>query len=154
MYKISLRDFAFKCLARHEYSVLELTKKLQEKYPDKFEDINVLITEFIDNKWLSDERYCESCIYDAVLITKSGPQKILQKLIKKGIPSDYANEMIEQYYPHEKQIEIVHYLIQKKESEIIRRSKSLDKYQVQQKLIQFLIGKGFSYDVIKKLTPL
>ena len=96
-----VRQFGLNLLAKREYSVKEFAEKLCKKFPDKSEEIRQVIPDFIAKKWLSDERCAESLIHDSILISKSGPQKIIQKLQRKGIDQELAWQSIEEFYPEE-----------------------------------------------------
>ncbi len=149
---IDPRTYGLTLLAKREYSESEFREKLQKKFSEDFEEIEKIIKEFKKKNWLSDERFCESVIHDAILNTKSGPIKIQQKLCwQKGIGKDLAEKSLAKLYPEKKQIEITKELIEKKKKEIARRGKIKNDFEVQQKIRQFLLGKGFGFEIINKV---
>ena len=146
----SPRDHALKLLTKREHSTHELHEKLTKKFPDQTEEIEQTLKDLKERDWLSDERYCESFIHDQLLTTKPGPLKIIQKLASKGISRDFAQEQVDIYYPEEKQLEIIQELAEKKKNEILRRGKLSKKFEIKQKIISFLMGRGFSFDIAKE----
>ncbi len=147
------RSYGLALLAKREYSEAELREKLQKKFPENFEDIEASLKEFIGKKWLSDERFCESVIHDGILIKKYGPVKIQQKLCwQKGVNRDLVEQMLAQFYPEKKQVEVASDLAKKKQKEIERRGKTKNEFETQQKVRQFLLGKGFDFEIIGKVV--
>ncbi len=147
------RSYGLALLAKREYSEFELQEKLQKKFPEEFEKIEEVLETFIDKKWLSDTRFCESVIHDAILTTRSGPVKIQQKLCwQKGVAKDLVEEMLAKLYPEKKQIGVAQELAEKKMAEIKRRGKTKNKFEAQQKVRQFLLGKGFDFEIIRKVV--
>ena len=149
---MNLRATALKLLNKREHSTQEFQQKLLKKFPDAAQEIEKLTQEFIKQDWLSDERYTESLIRDSILITKSGPNKIQQKLYQKNIPTDIARQTLDKIYPEEKQLEIAKKLAQKKQEELKRRKPDLKNFELNQKITTFLAGKGFPINIAKKTT--
>lgn len=145
----SPRNHALRLLAKQEYSTHELREKLAKKFPDQTEAIEEVLIVLKERDWLSDERFCESFIHDQLLTTKPGPLKIMQKLASKGVSRDFAQEQVALHYPEEKQLEIVQELAEKKRSEIVRRGKLSNDFKIRQKVIIFLVSRGFSFDIAK-----
>ena len=141
---------ALKLLEKREHNTIELQQKLQKKYPDQPETIEQTLQELKERNWLSDERYCESFIHDQLLTTKPGPQIIIHKLTQKGVSNELAKTQVEKYYPKEKQLQIAQNLAQKKHDEILRRGKLTKTIEKQQKIITYLVNKGFSFEIAKQ----
>ena len=148
-----LRDYCFKRLSKREYGVFELRQKLLQKFPDQINDIEETLKYLQDHGWLSDERFCEAFIRHQMLTTKSGPKKIFLKLKQKGIDPDMAQEKIESVFPEDSQKELLLSLLKKKNKDLQNRKKNLSAYERRNKVFQFLLGKGYDYDCIKKIEP-
>ena len=119
-----------------------MKKKLITKFYDQKEEIEAIITEFIENDWVSNDRFCEAFIRDQIL-KKNGPQKIKMKLMEKGIGTDLAMEKLTEVYTEDQQHEIKAYLRQKKKDEILRRKPKITEYELNGKVYLYLKGKGF-----------
>ena len=144
-------EYAHKLVAMREYSVQEFTKKLEKKFPDDSEVIHNLVKTFVENSWLSDVRFCECFIHDALLNTKAGPRLIQQKLYMKGINQDLAIQAIKMHYPYSEQAKVIKKLAQKKREELLRRKSDLPPFAIRQRVIAFIIGKGFDSEMIQEL---
>ena len=75
---------------------------------------------------------------------------MIQKLKAKGISEDLANKKINQLTNPAEQSETIRQLAEKKEREIIARGKNLTDFEIKQKVTQYLVGKGYTFDMIKK----
>lgn len=146
----SPKNEALRILGRREHSVFELREKLAKKFPEEVENIEVIISEFIEKDWVSDERFCSVVIRDQI-IRRQGPRKIEQKLMLKGVESTLIKERLAEIYKPEEEYEIVKYLYEKKESSVLRRSPKVSNFEKHQKVSQFLIGRGFGYEVINEV---
>ncbi len=145
-----INNCALRILGRREFSVFELKEKLNKKFPDQKECIDTLLISFKEKDWVSDIRFSEVFIKDQI-IKKQGPRKIEMKLFKKGITSELMTESLNKFYPENKQIPIAQYLGLRKKDEILRRKPKIADFELDGKVNQFLIGRGFGYDVIGKL---
>jgi regulatory protein len=148
-----LRNYLFRILARSEYSLHELEKKLHQKFPQKKEEARKILKELKEKKWVSDERFCEAFIQTKILINKWGPRKLFSKLQEKGIPKELALEKIEELFPFDDQIRVLQILMHQKKEEILKKRKTQNEHEVRQKIVTYLIGKGFDFDTIKNSIP-
>ncbi|MCF7812253.1 recombination regulator RecX [Candidatus Gracilibacteria bacterium] len=145
-----IRNQAFRVLARREHSVYELKGKLSKKFPEQAETIAQVVKEFQEQNWISDDRFCEAFIREKILTNNWGTRKIFFQLHKKGIAKDLAQEKMKTLYSEEEQQTILQELIEKKHQEIIRKGKTKNEYEVRQKLLAYLVGKGFEFEIAKK----
>jgi len=100
-------------LARRPHSCAELKTKLIKKGFDK-ELIAKLIEELKKKKYLDDEEYTRLFIQDEFKLKKSGPLIIKHKLLSKGIDQVTINDLIQEIYSEELQLQNCDYLAQKK----------------------------------------
>ncbi len=77
-----LREHALRFLARREHSRFELARKLRLTGFAQH-DIDVLLDEFEEKKWLSDRRFAESYVADHR--TRAGNVKLAYDLRQRGI---------------------------------------------------------------------
>ncbi|MCK5460480.1 RecX family transcriptional regulator [Candidatus Gracilibacteria bacterium] len=146
--KFSPRSYGLKVLSRREHSCAEFKEKLKKKFPEEKIKIEEIIIEFIEKSWLSEKRFCEAFTRDQIL-KKSGPQKIFQKLLQKGVERDIAKESVNKVFPQIDQASVAEKLAEKKYKEVRKRRKDDSEFEVQQKVLQFLIGRGFDFDMSK-----
>ncbi len=144
------RNEALRLLGRREHSVSELREKLQKKFPKEVEKIEAIITEFIEKDWLSDERFCDVVIKDQI-IRRQGPRKIEQKLILKGVEPSLVKDRLMKHYSKDDEYKIAKYLYEKKEKSVCSRKPKISNFEKHQKVSQFLIGRGFGYEVINEV---
>jgi regulatory protein len=78
----SLRERALACLARREYSRLELKRKLAPHAGDESE-LDALLEDFQQRGWLSEARYTAQLVH--ARRARFGTQRIVQELREKGV---------------------------------------------------------------------
>ncbi len=145
-----INSYALRLLGRREFSIFELEERLNKKFIDQKEEILKVLEKFKRKDWVSDSRFCEVFIKDQI-IKKQGPRKIEMKLYKKGVSSELIKKALEEFYPEIEQVIILKYLAEKKKNEIIRRKSKISEYELNGKTKQFLIGRGFGYEVLEIL---
>lgn len=148
---ITPRNHLFKMLARREHSILEIREKLQKKYPEEGDEIEKIIKEFLKENWISEERYCEAFIRNQIL-KKTGPQKITQKLLQKGIEMELIDKKLEEIFPIHQQLDFILELANQKYENLKNRKKEETEFQLQQKVLKFLISRGFDFDMARKVA--
>ena len=149
MKNLSPHNYLLKLLTRREHSVSEVREKLRKKFPAEIENIEKLIKKFVEKNWLSDSRFCEVFVRDQIL-KKSGPKKIIQKLFKRGVDLELIREKIEEEYPASDQAEIIMELAKNKYETLKKRGKGESELELRQKILRFLMGRGFDFDMVKK----
>ena len=118
------------------------TKLLSYKiYGDDLEDI---ITQLIQEKFLDELRYTKSFVRGKTNIKKWGPNKIRQMLNQKQI-SDYCQRKAFEELDEHIHVENLKYWLKRKEKDYSKD----DEYMRRQKLMKFLQAKGFDYADIK-----
>jgi regulatory protein len=136
---------AMNLLQKRDYTEAKLREKLSEGlYPQ--EAIDAAIDYVKSYHYLDDERYARD--YITYHMPTKSKNRIVQDLSNKGIKKDILISILEELYededldPEASQIEA---LLQKK-----HYSKDLD-YKEQQKIIAFLLRRGFSLDKVKRV---
>lgn len=151
--KDKIREMALVLLGKREMSAFELNKKIAQKIPQASpQEIQEILEEFIQKNWLSDERFCENFIQHQVLTLRAGPFQIAQKLKHKGIEETLITKMIKKHFPSQDQTSLALSLAQKKQQEILSRGKKEAPQVVQQKILRYLVGKGYSFEVAKSVV--
>jgi regulatory protein len=121
---------------RSEY---ELRTKLKAKKLEP-EEVEEVITKLKSAEYLNDENFAKWWVTSRVGSRPISKLKLKSELAQKGIKSNLAQEAIAENFSHEEELSSLKSLIEKKK----------DKYPEEQKLLQFLASKGFSYSQIKE----
>jgi len=139
-----IMDAALKILSRRAHSAQELRNKLFKKDFAR-RDIDVAVAECLRLNFINDHLLAED--YTEELKSKGcGPYKIKLMLYKKGIDKDIINEVAGGRESDESRLA----------AEVFaRKMKSLareaDHKKRREKAFRFMISRGFSSDVIRKL---
>jgi len=83
-------------LARREYGVVEITKKLSQKHPPQL--VQQVVAQLVEQNLLSDSRFAESLCNSRTGLGY-GPIYIAQELSLKGIAKDLIEEFIDKNDP-------------------------------------------------------
>lgn len=83
-------------LARREYGVVEITKKLSQKHPPEL--VQQVVAQLVEQNLLSDRRFAES-LCNSRTGRGYGPIYIAQELSLKGIAKDLIEEFIDKNDP-------------------------------------------------------
>ncbi len=94
--------------------------------------------------FVNDRRYAMALAKDKMRYDKWGPRKIEQALMAKGIGAELRKEALGQF-DDEEFADILRPLIENKRKSLA----TSDPRQRQQKLMQYALGRGFTYGLIK-----
>ncbi|PYZ96910.1 recombination regulator RecX [Alteribacter lacisalsi] len=114
------------------------------------EEVNEIMDRLDDMKLLDDGAFAESYVRTKVNTQKKGPMKIRMELKEKGVAAIYIDRALKQF-SEEEQYRMAFELAEKKQ----RSYKNQSIQQMKQKLVQFLVQKGFpaglASSVVKEL---
>ena len=136
-----LKARALRYLVRREHSRAELARKLSP-YADSSVSLQSLLNELESRKQLSDERFAEQRAH--VMARKYGAARIRQDLKSKGVAEEISQEASSAFDDLERAKAI---LARKYREPATTREE-------QAKRARFLQGRGFSYDIIRRLISL
>ncbi len=141
---------AYKLLGLRLRSVFEMEKKLKEK---GFEDDLAarVIKKLEEQKYLDDEKFAEAWILDRINLQPRGSFMISMELKEKGVALEITERKLTELLPFEKELAIAEELFDKKMKIIKAGSGELPKEKVYQKMANFLRGKGFAGEVIRRV---
>jgi len=141
-----IKDKIFDLVSRRLHSKDELRIKLQKLgYQNNF--INDVLNYLEEKKYLDDKKFAES--YFKTLINKNKSKyEIIGKLKQKGINDELIENLFDKYYNQEVELENVLKLAKKK----LKLLKNLPVNLQKEKLILFLLRKGYKIDIVKKIT--
>lgn len=142
--RLSVYNYGIYILSKSAKCESDLRLKMKNKgfEPQLIENA---INKLKEQRYLDDEMYCEMFINDKINISKYGVRKIRELLYYKGIDKEIIEENLK-YISREGEEERAYLLAVKKNSII----KEEDARKKSVKLSNYLIGKGFEYDVVKK----
>ena len=137
---IALRARALAYLARREYSEKELAHKLSA-YAEEGDNIPALLEDFKQRGWLSEARYTEQIVHARK--SRFGSVRVAHELREHGV----GEELIEKAMDELKDSELsnARAVWKKKFGEAPKNPEAWAKQA------RFLQGRGFGFDVIKKV---
>ena len=113
---------------------------------------NRIIQRLVQEKFLDEERFCKSYINDKLKFNKWGVNKIKYELQKKNIHGSLIQSVLEDINPQENRERLLQLLTAKKKT-----VKGKNEFEIQQKLMRFAAGRGFTVDdilwVVEKIQP-
>lgn len=146
----SAKETALRILARRIHSEKEVRQKLKKK-EISIKTITEVIDFLNDRKYLNDELYAERFTEERFLRRKYGFNRIKNELKLKGIDEQIINSVFSLYQNEEDEIKIAFDKAEKK-LKYYQKMKKYDEYQLKQKITAFLINRGFSYEVSRKVN--
>jgi regulatory protein len=137
----SLRERALRLLAGREHSRLELRRKLAP-HSESAEQLDALLEDLTARKQLSDARFAEARSH--VMERKFGASRIAHDLRSKGVSDDEAHKAVEAARATDLE----------RAREVYNRKFRLPSTSREDKAkrMRFLQGRGFSFDVIKRVV--
>lgn len=142
--QVSLRQRALDYLARREYSVAELGKKLQSvarQYELDADEIPEILADFQKRNWISDSRFTEQILHARK--AKFGSARIAHELREKGISDNLIADALQDVKHDE--LENAKAVWRKK---FITPPSSREEWAKQ---ARFLQSRGFGFEIIKKV---
>jgi len=141
------KNTSLRLLAKRMRTEKEIIDKLKQK---KFEDsiITQTINELKRINLINDEEFVDKYINNTITLNKNyGRYALLNKLIKFGISKSLANEKLSKLLTDNDEYETALNAAKKK----LINLKRYDESKKIQRLISFLSGRGYNWDIIKKV---
>ena len=113
----------------------EMTPEVQER----------IIARLIKERYIDDERYARAFVKDKIRYNKWGRRKIQQGLWMKRIDDDIQQRVLNEIDDEEYLNVLKPLLTQKRKS-----TKAESDYELNQKLVRYALGRGFTYDIIRQ----
>lgn len=135
-----MRQRALDYLGKREYSYFELTQKLRP-FTEEPNDIPAILDDFKNRGWLSDARFTEQLVHARQ--SKFGSARVANELREKGVANDLIVNALEEVKVNE--FDFAREVCRKK----FKASPSSREDWAKQ--ARFLQGRGFGFDVIKKV---
>lgn len=141
------REHALNLLSYRDRSCREVRDRLKGKGYDP-QIIDRVVVSLQQTLLLNDERFAREWSRERLKSRPMGAKLLRQELQKKGIPSPIVDQTIEDLYTarDEKQL-AVRALGSRK-----NRYRTLDQPKAQKRLADFLLRRGFSWDVVQEIV--
>ena len=142
--QVSLRQRALDYLARREYSVAELGKKLQSvarQYELDADEIPEILADFQKRNWVSDSRFTEQILHARK--AKFGSARIAHELREKGVSDNLIADALQDVKHDELE-----------NAKAVWRKKfnmSPNSREEWAKQARFLQSRGFGFEIIRKV---
>ena len=103
------------------------------------------IARLIKERYIDDERYARAFVKDKIRYNKWGRRKIQQGLWMKRIDDDIQQRILDEI-DDEEYLNVLKSLLTQKRKSI----KAQSDYELNQKLVRFALGRGFTFDIIRQ----
>ncbi|MDR2843625.1 MAG: RecX family transcriptional regulator [Candidatus Symbiothrix sp.] len=108
-----------------------------------------IIRQLQKEQFLNEQRFCMAYVKDKSKYNRWGINKIRYELKKKQIADALINEALSAIDPQDNREQLRQLLESKRKS-----VKGNSAYEINQKLVRFAVGRGFSYDDIAAILQL
>ena len=130
--------------AQAEHCQYEMTEKMRRWELDEEAQARIM-QRLVKERYIDDERYARAFVKDKVRYNKWGRRKVEQALWQKHIDEDIRQQVLDEV-DDEEYIRILKPLLQQKR----RSTKAANDYELNQKLMRFAMGRGFTFDIIRQ----
>lgn len=122
---------------RSEKQIRDYLRKHEvDQYSDR------MVEHFKKLKLLDDLNYAQSYVRTMANVNRKGPRNVEMDLKQRGIADDKVLTALEEY-SYEQELENAYFLAEKR----WRRTKKDSRVQAIQKVKQYLVGKGYSFEI-------
>ena len=99
----------------------------------------------VKERYVDDERYAQAFVKDKIRYNKWGRRKVDQALWQKHIDEDIRNRVLDEVDDDE-YLKVLRPLLKQKR----KSTKANSDYELNQKLMRFALGRGFTFDIIRQ----
>lgn len=144
--KRKAKEIALNYLSYRARSEKEIKDKLKKKeFPETITD--EVLSDLKRLNLVDDFEFACLWIKDRLEHKPKGERVLKLELFKKGIKKEIMEKALREFYPPKtEEVEIAKGLVKKRE----KRYKNLDKRVAQKRIFDFLLRRGFSYDVARE----
>ena len=104
-----------------------------------------VMAKLIKERYVDDERYAQAFVKDKIRYNKWGRRKVEQALWQKRVDEDIRKRVLDDVDDDE-YLNVLRPLLKQKRKII----KAKNDYELNQKLVRFAIGRGFTFDIIRQ----
>lgn len=99
----------------------------------------------VSERYVDDERYAQTFVKDKIRYNKWGRRKVDQALWQKHIDEDIRKRVLDEV-DDEEYLGVLRPLLKQKR----KSTKANSDYELNQKLMRFAMGRGFTFDIIRQ----
>lgn len=139
-------NYCFRLLGLKPYTEFEIRQKIKGRFKEIEEKtLDEVLDKLKELKYVNDEQFAKDYINFRTTISPRGAFVLKQELYKKGISEELIQKALNEVELDE--VALAKQLVEHK-------AKSLQSFEPQkrkEKMIRFLMSRGFGYDVIKEV---
>ena len=130
--------------AQAEHCQQEMRDKMRRWEMDEAVQERV-IGRLVKERYIDEERYTRAFVNDKIRYQKWGRRKIQQALWMKRIDNDIQQRVLDEV-DDEEYLDVLRPLLKQKR----KTTKAQSDYELNQKLMRFALGRGFTFDIIRQ----
>jgi regulatory protein len=104
-----------------------------------------IVQRLISERYIDDERYAQAFVKDKIRYNKWGRRKVQQALWLKHIDPEIQQRVLDEIDDSE-YLDVLRPLLRQKRNTV----KAQSDYELNQKLVRFALGRGFTFDIIRQ----
>lgn len=130
--------------AQAEHCQWEMLEKMRRwEVPE--EALARVMQRLVKERYVDDERYAQAFVKDKIRYNKWGRRKVDQALWQKHIDEDIRKRVLDEVDDDE-YLKVLRPLLKQKR----KSTKANSDYELNQKLMRFAMGRGFTFDIIRQ----
>jgi len=130
--------------AQAEHCQQEMREKMRRWGLDEATQERV-VSRLVKERFVDDERYARAFVKDKVRYNKWGRRKVQQGLWVKRIDDDIQHRVLAEV-DDKAYLDVLRPLLKQKR----KATKAESDYELNQKLVRFALGRGFTFDIIRQ----
>ena len=130
--------------ARAEHCQWEMLEKMRRWEVPEEAQARVM-QRLVKERYVDDERYARAFVKDKIRYNKWGRRKVDQALWQKHIDEDIRKRVLDEV-DDEEYLGVLRPLLKQKR----KSTKANSDYELNQKLMRFALGRGFTFDIIRQ----
>ncbi len=130
--------------AQAEHCEQEMRDKMKRWEIDETAQ-NRIIDRLVKERYIDNERYARAFVKDKIRYNIWGRRKVQQALWMKRIDNDIQQRVLDEIDEKE-YLDVLHPLLKQKR----KSTKAANDYELNQKLVRFALGRGFTFDIIRQ----
>ena len=130
--------------ARAEHCQWEMLEKMRRWEVPEEAQARVM-QRLVKERYVDDERYAQAFVKDKIRYNKWGRRKVDQALWQKHIDEDIRKRVLDEV-DDEEYLGVLRPLLKQKR----KSTKANSDYELNQKLMRFALGRGFTFDIIRQ----
>lgn len=130
--------------AQAEHCQHEMLEKMRRWEVPETVQVRVM-AKLIKERYVDDERYAQAFVKDKIRYNKWGRRKVEQGLWQKRIDEDIRKRVLDEVDDNE-YLDVLRPLLKQKRKTI----KAKNDYELNQKLMRFAMGRGFTFNLIRQ----